>query len=188
MVLSIYTKLRILSLHQRGCRISYIAECLVMEDGIVVSKQGIRRFLKRYNDRGTINRKPGSGCTMKLSPMVQQIIENAMQEDDETTATQLQVKLANHGIYISLATILRNRRLLGWIYRGSAYCQLIRTVNKQKRLEWAREYQTDSFDDVILTVPVITACMFEIKYKLNVNSQAISYVSPVVLVFSCQGP
>ena len=43
MVLSIYKKLCILSLHQRGCRISYIAECLVMEDGIVVSKQGIRK-------------------------------------------------------------------------------------------------------------------------------------------------
>ena len=68
---------------------------------------------------------------MKLFPMVQQIIENAMQEDDETTATQLQVKLANHGIYMALATILQNRRLLGWIYRDSAYCQLIRTVNKQ---------------------------------------------------------
>ena len=29
--------------------------------------------------------------------------------------------------------------LLGWVYRGSAYCQLIRNVNKQKRLEWPRE-------------------------------------------------
>ena len=48
-----------------------------------------------------------------------------------------------------VATILRNRRIIGWIYRGSAYCQLIHTVNKQKRLEWARENQTDTFDDVI---------------------------------------
>ena len=70
--------------------------------------------------------------------MVQQIIETAMQEDDETTATQLQTKLADHGIYISLATILRNRRLLGWVYRGSAYFQLIHIVNKQKSLEWAK--------------------------------------------------
>ena len=138
MVFSVYTKLRILSLYQKGCKVSYIAECLVMEDEIVVSKQGIRQLLKRYKDHETITRKPGSGCTIKLSSMVQQIIETVMQED-ETTATQLQTKLANHGIYVSLATILRNRRLLGWVYRGSAYCQLIRNVNKQKRLEWARE-------------------------------------------------
>ena len=148
MVFSVYTKLRILSLYQKGCKISYITECLVMEDEIVVSKQGIRQFLKRYKDHETINRKPGSGCTIKLSPMVQQIIETVMQEDDETTATQLQSKLANNGIYVSQATILQNR-FLGWVYRGSAYCQLIRNVNKQKHLEWAREQQTDTFDDVI---------------------------------------
>lgn len=49
-----------------------------------------------------------------------------MRSDDETTATQLQSILAWKGIYISLATILRNRHQLGWTYRGSAYCQLIR--------------------------------------------------------------
>ena len=72
-----------------------------------------------------------------------------MREDDETTATQLQARLATHGVYVSLTTILRNRRQLGWIYRGSAYCQLIRNENKQKRLEWARANLSDSFDDVI---------------------------------------
>ena len=74
-----------------------------------------------------------------------------MREDDETTATQLQAKLADHGMYVSLVTILRNRRLLGWIYRGSAYCQLIRSVNKEKRLEWARNHLHDNFNDVIWT-------------------------------------
>ena len=68
---------------------------------------------------------------------------------DETTATQLQSILATYGIYVSLATILRNRSSLGWIYRGSAYCQLIRQPNKIKRLQWAQTYLHDSFDDVI---------------------------------------
>ncbi len=36
--------------------------------------------------------------------------------------------------------ILRGRRQLGWTYRGSAYCQLIRQANKVKRLEWARAH------------------------------------------------
>ena len=49
-----------------------------------------------------------------------------MREDDETTASQLQAKLAAHGCYLSLTTILRNRRQLGWVYRRLAYCQLIR--------------------------------------------------------------
>lgn len=149
MVLSDYTKLRILSLHLQGYKISGIADALVLEDETVISKQSIRLFLKRFRERGTIARKPGSGLTLKLSPAILQIIEQAMQEDDETTATQLQAKLASYNVHVSLSTILRNRRQMGWVYRGSAYCQLIRNVNKQKRLEWAQEYLYDNFDDVI---------------------------------------
>jgi len=96
-----------------------------------------------------IARKPGSGLPAKLSPAVQQIIEDAMREDDETTATQLQAKLTSHEIYVSLATILRSRKQLQWVYRGSAYCQLIRHENKEKRLNWARTFLHDSFDNVI---------------------------------------
>ena len=72
-----------------------------------------------------------------------------MRQDDKTTATQLQFKLATYGLFVSLTTILCNRHQLGWIYRGSAYCQLIRQANKQKQLDWARTYLHDSFDDVI---------------------------------------
>ena len=47
------------------------------------------------------------------------------------------------------ATIVRARQTLGWIYHGSAYCQLIREVNNQQRLEFATAYLADSFDNVI---------------------------------------
>ena len=134
MVFSDYTKQRILSLHWQGRKVSAIVEHLVLEDGIRVSKVGVRRFIKRYNTRGTIARQPGSGFPPKITPRIQAIIEVAMREDDETTATQLQSRLATYGVYVSLATILRSRQMLGWVYRGSAYCQLIRTVNKQKDL------------------------------------------------------
>lgn len=149
MVISDYGKLRILSMYRQGYRISHIVEFLALEDGISISRHSIRIFLKRYKDRGTIARKEGSGSPFKLSPAIQQIIERTMQEDDETTATQLQSRLAAHHVYVSLATILRSRQQLGWVYRGSAYCQLIRTVNKQKRLDWARANIHDDFDNVI---------------------------------------
>ena len=148
MVLSNYAKLQIISLHWRGYTISAVVEYLLLEDEIKVSKQGARQ---RYKNYGTIARKPGSGLASRLSPVNQRIIEQAMREDDETTATQLQAKLADYGMYVSLATILQNRRLLGWVYRGSAYCQLIRSVNKEKRLEWAHSHLDDTFDDVIWT-------------------------------------
>ena len=60
---------------------------------------------------------------------------------DETTATQLQKILLDHQLYLSLTTILRSRSHLGWTFRGSSYCQLIKTVNKVKRLDWAKKYE-----------------------------------------------
>lgn len=77
MVYSNYTKQRILSLHWQGYRVSDIVEYLVLEDGIRSSKQGVRQFLKRYGQTGSISRKAGSGVPPKLTPAVQQIIENA---------------------------------------------------------------------------------------------------------------
>lgn len=68
MVLSDYSKLRILSLHWRGYKVSTIVDHLVLEDGIRASMQGVRQFLKRYGNHGTITRKPGSGLPGKLSP------------------------------------------------------------------------------------------------------------------------
>ena len=149
MVFSDYCKLRILSLHWHGLKVSEIVDCLILEDEISVSKHGVRLFLKHYRETNTIARKPGSGLRPKLSPTVQGIIEEAMQQDDETTATQLQALLAERQIYVSLATIVRNRCQLGWIYRGSAYCQLIRQANKMKHLQWAQQNLNDNFDDVI---------------------------------------
>lgn len=54
-------------------------------------------------------------------------------------------------IVIALSTILRCCTALGWIFRGSAYCQLIRDANKTKRLAFAQTYKDDEFNDVIWT-------------------------------------
>ena len=84
-----------------------------------------------------------------------QIVEAQMQADDETTAVQLQKLLVDRGHPLSLKTILASRRQLGWTFRGSAYCQIIRKENKQKRLEWATKHLNEAvnneFEDVLWT-------------------------------------
>ena len=72
MVSSEFAKLRILSLRWQGFKISAIVLCLVLEDNITISKPGVRKFLKRYKDRGTIARKSGSGMVSRLSLVNQQ--------------------------------------------------------------------------------------------------------------------
>ena len=52
---------------------------------------------------------------------------------------------------LSLSTILCARHELGWKYPGSAYCQLIRQANKEKRFEWAHAHLHDNFEDVLWT-------------------------------------
>lgn len=120
----------------------------------MVTRQSVHRFLHVYRETGTIKRWEGSGRPSKLTPTVRDLVEQKMMEDDETTASQLHKYLMDNGILISLSTILRCRTSLGWTFRGSAYCQLIRLENKNKRLEWARQYlhEADSgFEDVVWT-------------------------------------
>lgn len=81
--------------------------------------------------------------------MVLHLVEHQMQLDDETTAIQLHEMLTRHGVQLSLRTIMRSRQQLGWTFRGSAYCQLIRNANKVKRLEWANQNISNDFSDVI---------------------------------------
>ena len=87
-------------------------------------------FLKRYKERGTIARKEGSGLPPKLSTAALEVIDTATKEDDELTATQLQSRLASNGIYVSITTILRNKKQLGWVYRVSANqeCELAKAA------------------------------------------------------------
>ncbi len=71
--------------------------------------------------------------------------------DDETTAIQLHEYLTRFGISLSYHTVLRSQEQLGWTFRGSAFCQLIRDANKQKRLQWALQHCNDRFEDVVFT-------------------------------------
>ena len=151
MVFSCYVKQRILWYDSQGLRPPTIAQKLLEEDGIKVSRRGVLKFLTVYKVTGTICRQPGSGRPLKVTAEIKAIVERQMELDDETTAHQLHCLLEKKGYVISLATILRCRISLGWTFRGSAYCQLIREANKAKRLAWAKEYRDDTFEDVIYT-------------------------------------
>ena len=137
MEFSSYAKVRILYYHEKGLRSTSIARALKSE-GISASVVGIWKLLKRYDEDSTTARRAGSGRAKKVTAEVADLVESQMQQDDETTATQLRKILVSKGHNISLSTIRRSRKTLGWTFRGSAYCQLIRDANKTKRLEWAR--------------------------------------------------
>ena len=118
-------------------------------EGITPCRQTVWRFWRHYQRHGSILPLQSGGRPRKLTEIVLQLIDAAMMENDETTAKELRIILQQHRVVISLRTILRGRKTLGWSFRGAAYCQLIRDVNKMKRLEWAREHLEDDFEDVV---------------------------------------
>ena len=65
----------------------------------------------------------------------EKIIEEQMSRDDETTGLELQKLLAGSGVQVDTSTALRWRKGLGWTSKGTSYCQMIRDVNTEKRLE-----------------------------------------------------
>jgi len=138
MVYSDYTKLRILLHRNRGIKPSCIVRELEAE-GITVSQIGVWKNCKQFERYQMIQQVPGSGRPSKITTDIQRLVNAQMVEDDETTAVQLQKLLSHNGFWLSLNTILRARAKLGWTFKGSAYCQLIRDTNKVKRLEWALE-------------------------------------------------
>ena len=153
MVFTDYTKRRIVYYHSQGLRPQEIADALEGE-GISVSKSGVWKLLKRYKETGNTERRPGSGRRSIITDEIKKIIDDMMEKDDETTISQSATILQQSGHTISKATILRCRRELGWTFRRSAYCQLIREGNKAKRLAWAHLHLSEAiegFRDVIFT-------------------------------------
>ena len=69
---------------------------------------------------------------------MKEVIEEKMQNDDETTVKELALLIQSEcGLCVSFCTILKGRKLLGWTSRGAAY------------LKWAQEKFHDDFTDVL---------------------------------------
>ena len=154
MVLTTYAKQRIVHYYSAGLNAPSIKRKLQEEDGLLVSRVAVWKFLRLYLETGSLAKREGGGRCSKITPEVKLLVEQQMMKDDETTACQLHKMLSERNINMSIATILRCRKELGWTFRGSSYCQLIRTVNKEKRLNWAKQYLgevEDGFMDVIFS-------------------------------------
>ena len=70
---------------------------MFQEEGLIANRMGIHKFLQKHRATNNIERRPGSGQPMKMTAAVKALIEQQMQDDDETTAVQLYAPLLpNH--------------------------------------------------------------------------------------------
>ena len=155
-LMMVYTnckKERIVHYKRLDCKSTTIVPLLARNnrEGFDAKVSGVSRCIRNLNKTGSF---AGSGQPLKITPEVLTIVKRQMQLD-ETTAVQLQKRLANSSHPLSLKTILTSCRKLGWTSRGSAYCQLIREANVIKRLEWAKAdintALSNGFQDMLYT-------------------------------------
>lgn len=128
MVFSDCAKKRMLLFHKEGHGPCAIVALLGTEQ----ISTNVNGFAKTYQQTGTTVRQKGKEGKRKVTKAVKDIVERQMRIDDEATATQLCTAVARGGHILSTQTDLR------WTYQGSAYCQVIRDVNKANWLKWAR--------------------------------------------------
>lgn len=148
------TKLRILEEIKRfGYKPTLIASLL---RHLNVNKFHVIRVYKTYKETTSVARRLGSGRKSKITPQMLQIVNEQMLKDDETTAYQLHNLLNSRGFEISLRTVLRARTKLGWVFRGSKYCQFIKKPNIEYRKIFAERLLKEmangyDFGDLIFT-------------------------------------
>ena len=111
------------------------------------------KLLKKYQEHGTIQDIPKLPRILSEEQLV--FIDETMAEDDELTPRQLHALLLEKWprLTVSLNTIKRARRNLGWVATRPKYCQIVRETNRIKRLEWCQEKleERDDFHNVIFT-------------------------------------
>ena len=99
--------------------------------------------------------RPRSSVQRILGHEHYKLIDDALSENDELTSRQLRHLLIDKfpELSMSVSTVERARRELGWVVTVPKYCQLIRIANKEKRKEWCvRMLETEEdFHDVIFT-------------------------------------
>lgn len=138
MPISVYVRERIVRLHRKNKTAHEITRQLEQEDGLRISYKTVLRTIRNYLRRGTWAYAKKTGRPAVLASRVSRIIDSQMRRDNECTALKLKriidAKLRAIGQSISVPSVNRLRRKLGWVYSSTRYCQMIREENKPKRV------------------------------------------------------
>ena len=133
--LNIETRRRVIVLKQAGYSFVEIKKRLGEED-IAISLQALHNLVKKYQAKNTLMDLPRHTMPRKLNSEMMAALNQALLKDDELTARKARDLLLQQWstLQISLPTIRRVRKELGWVCTRPHYCQLIRDVSIQVHL------------------------------------------------------
>ena len=154
MRLNLETRARVVHLNQEGHSYKDIQKRLA-EEGISVTVKSLYLLVAKFRQTNSVVDRPRAAAPKILNEEHYHEIDSAISENDELTSRQLRALLTekHSELSMSLSTVERARRELGWVVTVPKYCQLIREGNKAKRLEWCRKMleTNERFDDVVFT-------------------------------------
>ena len=152
--LSLESRRKCLVLYTNGFSIRDI-HARLEEEGIFVSKKTLYRLLKKYREHHTYTDLRRADRKTVLTVEQVRFIDREMELNDEYSARKLHERLLERwpDLNVSITTIKRMKRKLGWVATRPKYCQVIRDANKQKRLAWCMDMigTQEDFHNVIFS-------------------------------------
>ena len=99
--------------------------------GDPISLQALHNLVKKYQTKNTLMDLPRHTMPRKLNSEMMAVLHQALLKDDELTARKARDLLLQQcpTLQVSLPTIRRVRKELGWVCTRPHYCQLIRDVS-----------------------------------------------------------
>ena len=127
--LSYEARRRVISLYNSDYSVLEISKRLDAEK-VDVSPRALYNLLQKYRLKGTIRDLPRRKMPQILTEEMKRFMEERLRANDEVTARAMKNLLLEKwpDLEVSIPTIKRVRRNLGWVCTRPHYCQLIREV------------------------------------------------------------
>ena len=128
--LSYEARRRVISLYQSDYSVLEISKRLDVEK-VDVTPRALYNLVKKYCLKGTIRDLPCRKMPQILTEEMKRFMEDKLRANDEVTSTMMKDLLLEKwpDLKVSIPTIKRVRRNLGWVCTRPHYCQLIREVS-----------------------------------------------------------
>ena len=128
--MDISTRRRVIALRSSGYSVAEIRKRLSKEN-VLVSSQALFNLIRKHRQTGKLLDLTRRSRPRKLTQAMVNKLNEALSDNDELTARQARNLLTEKwpGLRVSLPTIKRIRKELGWVCTKPHYCQLLRDVS-----------------------------------------------------------
>ena len=117
-----------------------IMRLLKEQRDVTVTQRTIRKLCDKFEETGSVSDRKRTYDSKFGTPQHREYLDQLVGEKPDYTSKELAAKvLQRFNIEVSRNRINVMRRSLGYESTPVRYCQLIRDVNKVKRLEWCQD-------------------------------------------------